>query len=94
MKKFVLSMAGAATVLASAITLIDYASRKSQGKNACVGKLVFGVVGSLAGTALVVACEKATPRKELVLDDMISDEDVALMHTNISEVLGAEHTEQ
>ena len=49
---------------------------------------------SAFSAALVVACEKATPRKELVLDDMISDDDVALMHTNISEVLGAEHTEQ
>ena len=95
MKKFIISMVGAATVLASAVAFIDYANRRSKNKDRFVGEVVFGVVGSLAGVALAVLSEKLEQPKELVLEDMISDDDVALMHENISEVLGAsaEHAE-
>ena len=89
MKKFIISMAGAATVLASAVAFIDYANRRSKNNDRFVGELVFGIVGSLAGVALAVLSEKLEQPKELVLEDMISDDDVALMHENISEVLGA-----
>ena len=91
MKKFIVSMAGAATVLVSAVALICYANRKA--KNAA---LALGITGTLAGVALTVLSEKMEQPKDLVIDDMLTDDDVALMHENISEVLGSspEHTEK
>ena len=96
MNKLVLSIAGAATVLVSAIALIDYASRKSAQKKACTGELVAGIVGAVAGTAVAVYAHKSAEKKDIVIEDILDDEDIALMNANISEVLGtgAEHSKK
>ncbi len=91
MKKFIMSMAGAATVLASAAILINYGSRKS--KDNANGQLAAGILGVLAGAALAVLAELNLPKRttisDLNLSDMLDEEDIALMNQNISDVLGA-----
>ena len=91
MKKFAFSLAGAATVLASATVLIDYGRRKAKGLDAHPVQLTAGIVGALAGVTLAVLGEVNLPiRKKYVLelDDLLDEEDFALMDENISEVLG------
>lgn len=96
MNKLILTVAGAATMLVSAIVLVDYASRKAAKKKASAGELVVGLVGAAAGAAVTVYAQKADQKKELLIEDMLDAEDIALMHENISEVLGtgAEHTKK
>ncbi len=93
MKKFALSMAGAATVLASAAILIDYGHRKSRCAEASPAKLTAGIIGAVAGFALAVLGDINLPERRLIGDldlaDMLDEDDIALMDENISEVLGA-----
>ncbi len=92
MKKFIISMAGAATVLASAAILIDYGHRKSK-NTAHPAELAAGILGTLAGVALAVLSEVTLPKRKAIgdldLSDMLDEEDIALMNENISDVLGA-----
>ena len=93
MKKFILSMAGAATFLASAAILIDFGHRQSKNAFAHPLELTAGILGSIAGFGLAVLAEVDLPKKKLIgdldLEDMLDEEDIALMNENISDVLGA-----
>ncbi len=93
MKKFIMSMAGAATVLASAAILIDYGHRKSKNAAAHPAELAAGILGALAGVALAVLSEVELPKRKTISDlnlcDMLDEDDIALMNQNISDVLGA-----
>ncbi len=93
MKKFGLSVAGAATLLTSAALLIDYGHRRSSNKNAHPAELVIGIVGSVAGITMAVLGELELPSKkkidELDLEGLLDDSDIDLMEDNISAVLGA-----
>lgn len=88
MNKFILSLAGAATVLASAIALIDYGHRKSKCKPAPGAELALGLIGVAAGAAVALLAEKKEVEKSLLADEMLDIEELALMHGNIAEVLG------
>ena len=93
MKKFILSMAGAATLLTSAAILIDYGTRKSKSKSSNPAELAAGIVGAVAGVALSALAEIKTPilkkkKEPLELGDILEEEDLDLLDESISEVLG------
>ena len=96
MNKLLLTVAGAATLLISTAVLIDYAARKASHKKACSGELLVGIAGAAAGAAVALYAQKTAEKKDLLIEDMLDEEDLALMNENISEVLGAgaEHTQK
>ena len=84
MNKIVLSIAGAFTVLASAVTLIDYTQKRTckQIIEPPTGELVFALVTAAAGTLLAVMADHAATsdkKKGPALSDMLSVEDSVLM---------------
>ena len=88
MKNWFYSVAGATLVLASTITVLDFATRKKKEKDPNATALAFGLIGLAAGMALA-SKPAINDSKKLALDeDVINDEDAALVHQNISEVLG------
>ncbi len=99
MKKFILSMAGAASLLASASILIDYGTRKALGKDAHPVELTAGIASAVAGATLAVLGEVNLPKRkkkakadeELVV--LLSEEDLALLEENVAEVLDGESEE-
>ena len=96
MKKFILSMAGAASLLASATILIDYGTRKARGKDTHPVELTAGIASAVAGAALATLGEielpklkkKAKAEEELVV--LLSEEDLALLEENVAEALEVE----
>ena len=90
-KKVLLSMAGSAVAIASTVALVDYINRritcKAQGQP-YLSQLATGVIGLVAGTALTVWAQMKVEDEPEVLVDVLSDEDIAMMDDNISEVLG------
>ena len=96
MNKLILTVAGAATLLISTVVLIDYAARKASNKKANAGELLVGIAGAAAGAAVALYAQKSSDKKDLVIEDMLDEEDLALMQENISEVLGAatEHSQK
>ena len=88
MNKFIISLAGAATVLVSAIALIDYGNRKAKCKPAPGAELALGLIGAAAGAAIALLAEKELPKHDLLVEDMLDEEELALMQGNIAEVLG------
>lgn len=93
MKKFILSMAGAASLLTSASILIDYGTRKAFGKSAHPTELTAGIVGAVAGVTLAILGEcdlpslkkKKNSDKEFLL--LLNDEDLAKLENATSEEL-------
>lgn len=93
MKKFIFSMAGAASLLASASILIDYGVRKASGKDAHPVELTAGIASAVAGVALATLGEIELPKlkkkkkaeDELVL--LLNEEDLALLEENVAEAL-------
>ncbi|MBQ9773846.1 MAG: hypothetical protein IJW30_04210 [Clostridia bacterium] len=92
MKRFILSMAGAASLLASASILIDYGTRKENAREAHPAELTAGIVGAVAGVALAALAEIKLPKKapKEELGDLLGEDDFALLDENLSEVLGDE----
>ncbi len=82
MTKLVLSVAGAVSVLASAIALIDYSRKRTceQVIEPPSGELAFALVAAAAGTVLTILGEKTDTRPAPALEEMLSSEDVALMN--------------
>lgn len=78
----------AGAVAATSVALItDYVVRKKKNKSASALSLLAGVAGLAASAALVWQPEKEAA-KRLKIDDLVTDDDVDLMHENINEVLG------
>ncbi len=86
MKKERYPLIGAILMAASAITVADYAVRKTKKKAVSAAILFTGMAGLVIGTAMVLQPE-AENIKKLAIDDMMTDEDVALVNSNIYEVL-------
>lgn len=95
-KKVLFSMAGAVTAIASTVVVVDYINRKVVRKEPYGAQLAAGLLGLAAGTALTVWAQLKMQDEENVIVNVLTDEDIALMDENISEVLGssAEHTEK
>lgn len=91
-KKVLLSMAGSAAAIASTVAIVDYINRRiicnKTHQQPYVSQLTLGVVGLVAGTALTVWSQMKAEEKEVIVD-VLTDEDIAMMDDNISEVLGA-----
>ncbi|MBQ9784792.1 MAG: hypothetical protein IJW29_04755 [Clostridia bacterium] len=93
MKKFIFSMAGAASLLASASILIDYGTRKASGKDAHPVELTAGIASAVAGAALTALGEIELPKlkrkkkseEELVI--LLNEEDLALLEENADQDL-------
>lgn len=95
-KKVLLSMAGSVAAIVSTVAVVDYINRKIVRKDPYGLQLTAGLLGLAAGTALAVWAQMKLKDDEEVIADVLTDEDVAMMDENISEVLGssAEHTEK
>ncbi len=93
MKHFNLSLIGAATFVASGAILFDYGHRKSKSAPTHPIELTAGLLGAAAGLALAVLGDINLPERKLIgdldLENMLDEEDFALMDENISDVLGA-----
>ena len=88
-KKVLLSMAGSVAAIASTVAVVDYINRKIGAKKPYTTQLVAGVLGIAAGTALTVWAQMKLEDEHEVIVDVLTDEDIAMMDDNISEVLGA-----
>lgn len=95
-KKILLTIAGAATAFASGTLISDYALRKGVHKRANPTELILGISGLVSSAAVLAYAYLAATEEKDDYEDMLNDEDIALMDANISEVLGAsvEHTEK
>ncbi len=93
MKNFKLSLAGAVTFVAAGAILFDYGHRKSKCAPAHPIELTAGLLGAAAGLALAVLGDVNLPERKLIgdldLENMLDEEDFALMDENIADVLGA-----
>ena len=90
-KKVLLSMAGSVAAVASTVAIVDYINRRISGKShqqPYVTQLTLGVLGLVAGTALTVWSQMKAEDEQDVIVDVLTDEDIAMMDDNISEVLG------
>ncbi len=88
-KKILLTVAGAAGAFASGALISDFAMKKGVHKKANPTELVLGISGLVAAASVMAYAYLAGAEEEPEYDDMLTDEDIALMDANISEVLGA-----
>ena len=88
-KKNLLTIAGVASALASGTLLADFIVRKSTHKRANATELVLGITGLVASASVIAYAHLSKESEEVEYEDMLTDEDIALMDANISEVLGA-----
>lgn len=79
-------LTGAAVAAVSAALIVDYAVRKKKEKTVYAGLLIAGLAG-LVGSAILAYQPEKQAKKQLTVTDMLDDEDVSLVHQNISEVL-------
>ena len=87
-QKLILTLAGAAVIASSVITVIDYIERKKKDKLSHVGELLAGLAGVAIGAALASEPKRQETRKRLIVDDMFNEDDVALANEQIRETLG------
>ena len=86
-KKFMLTLAGAAGAIASGIAIADAIVEKTSHRKNADLLLAGGITGLVASSALIAFAQLTQEEEEQEYEDMLSDEDIALMDTNISEVL-------
>ncbi len=79
-------LTGAAVAAVSAALIVDYAVRKKKEKTVYAGLLLAGMVG-LVGSAVLAYQPEKQARKQLTVNDMLDEDEVALVRENIAEVL-------
>ena len=84
--KTLFTLAGAAVMVGSLITIVDFAERKRKSKPSHVGELIAGIAGLAVGVALTSEPDRRA-RRSVVVDDMFTDEDVELANEQIRETL-------
>jgi hypothetical protein len=87
-KKSLLTVLGAAGAIASGAAIVDFIAKKANRRSGGGLGLSLGLTGLVASTALLLYAQ-TSPIGEEEYEDMLSDEDIALMDANISEVLGS-----
>ena len=87
MKKTIYSIAGASLAVFSA-TAAGVAIGKKKKESSAAPMILLGRLGVAAGAAVALIPRVQELRQKMVLDDLLDDEDLALMEENISEVLG------
>ncbi|MBE6589364.1 MAG: hypothetical protein E7643_04225 [Ruminococcaceae bacterium] len=88
-KKTLLTIAGAAGAVASGTVIADFIVRKASRKNSNATELVLGIAGLVASASVIAYAHLSKAEEETEYEDMLTEEDIALMDANISEVLGA-----
>lgn len=88
--KTIFTLAGAAVMVSSVITIADYVVRRSKAKSSHAGELIAGIAGIAIGVALAAEPKRRERSSKLVVDDMFNDEDAALAHEQIRETLNQE----
>ena len=86
-KKSLLTILGAAGAIASGAALVDFAAKKASKRSGGGLELALALTGLAASTSLILYAQTSPIGEEQEYEDMLSDEDIALMDTNISEVL-------
>ena len=86
-QKLVLTVAGAAVIASSVITIVDYVERKRRDKASHVTELLIGMAGVAIGAALASEPRRQDDRKKLIVENMFDDEDIALANAQIRETL-------
>ena len=87
MKKTIHTIAGASLAIFSA-TAAGVAIGKKKKESSAAPMILLGSLGVAAGAAIALIPRVQELRQKMVLDDLLDDEDLALMEKNISEVLG------
>ena len=87
-QKMILTIAGAAVIASSVITVIDYIERKKHDKISHVTELLAGLAGVAVGALLASEPKRQETREKLIVEDMFGEEDVALANEQIRETLG------
>ena len=84
--KTIFTLAGAAVMIGSVITIVDYAERRRKAKVSHAAELIAGIAGVAIGVALAAEPDRRT-RRRVVVDDMFTDEDAELANEQIRETL-------
>ena len=87
--KWIVTAAGAISALASTVAIVDFARRKATGLLAPGYQLAAGLSGLAAGTALITLSHLLLEDKEIDVEEILSEEELDLMDTNLSATLGA-----
>ena len=87
-QKIVLTIAGAVVIAGSVITVADDIERKRKDKASRVGELIAGLAGVAIGALLASEPKRQETRQKLIVDDMFTEEDIALADEQIRETLG------
>ena len=88
-KKSLLTILGAAGALASAAAVADFIVKKAMRRPCGILEPALGLTGLAASTAVVLYAQTSPIGEEEEYENMLSDDDIALMDANISEVLGS-----
>ena len=88
-KKSLLTIAGAAGAVASSALIADFILRKNTQKKTNATELVLGISGLTASASVIAYAHLSKIEEESEYEDMLTEEDIALMDANISEVLGS-----
>ena len=86
-QKLVLTVAGAAVIASSVITIVDYVERKRRDKASHVTELLIGMAGVAIGAALASEPRRQDDRQKLIVENMFDEEDIALANAQIRETL-------
>ena len=87
MKKTIHTIAGAAIALSSATAAgVALGKKKQEASSAPI--ILSGFLGVAAGAAIALIPRVQELRQKMTIDDLLDEDDVALMRENISEVLG------
>lgn len=88
MKKIVYSIASVAVTATSVALLAGYTVKKKKTDEANLGMLVAGIAGLFVGAAIALEPTRQAAKGLVMEGDVMTEDDVDLMHENISEVLG------
>ena len=87
-KKKLLTILGCAGAVASGAAIVDFIAKKATRRSCGALEPALGIVGLAASTAVILYAQ-TSPIGDEEYEDMLSDEDIALMDANICEVLGS-----
>ena len=95
-KKHLLHIAATASVFAAGALISDFSVKKGVHKKASPAELILGISGLVISSSLFAYAYLSREEEEPEYEDMLNDEDIALMDSNIAEVLGSsvEQTEK
>lgn len=87
-KKALLTILGAAGAVASGAAIVDFIGKKVSRRPGGALELALGVTGLAASVSVFLYAQTSPIGNEEDYEDMLSEDDIALMDENISEVLG------